>query len=59
MNLSGSCPICDALITLDEEVEETEILSCQDCQSVLVVDEVQNTRIILNQAPQIEEDWGE
>lgn len=59
MNLSGTCPICDALVIPEEEVEESEILSCPDCHSLLVVDLIKTNTFHLIQAPQIEEDWGE
>ena len=59
MSISGECPICDASIVPEERVEESEVLSCPDCQSMLVVDRVHNLALVLQQAPQIEEDWGE
>jgi len=59
MNLSARCPVCDAFITPEEELEESEILSCPDCHTMLVVDGVDSGAIRLSEAPQIEEDWGE
>ncbi len=58
MDLSGHCPICDASITQEEEVEESEILSCPECQTMLFVDCVESGAFQLTEAPQIEEDWG-
>jgi len=55
----GECPVCAAGITPPGGVEETEILTCPDCQSPLVVDGFEGTRLRLSEAPLIEEDWGE
>ena len=55
----GDCPMCAALITPSAGVEETEILRCPECQSMLVVDEIKGYRLSLSEAPRIEEDWGE
>lgn len=59
MDLSANCPVCDASVAPEEEVEESEILSCPDCQSMLVVDCVESDAFQLTEAPEIEEDWGE
>lgn len=59
INISGVCPICEAVVASDERVEESEILICGDCQSSLVVDSVNADCLILSEAPEIEEDWGE
>jgi len=57
--LRGECPICAASIAPVHGVEETEILTCPDCQSPLVVDGFEGQRLRLSEAPRIEEDWGE
>jgi len=54
-----SCPVCDALVKIENDVEESEILNCPDCLSRLVVEKIENSQITLTQAPEIEEDWGE
>ena len=58
-NLQANCPICDAEISLADDVEETEIITCSDCGNRVVVDEVDNGNVTLSEAPEIEEDWGE
>ena len=58
-NLSTHCPICDAQVSLKNDLEETEIVSCLDCQSRLVVEKIENNQIVLGKAPEVEEDWGE
>jgi lysine biosynthesis protein LysW len=59
ISLHGECPVCAAGIAPAAGVEETEILTCPDCQSPLVVDGFEGQRIRLSEAPLIEEDWGE
>lgn len=55
----GECPICAALLSRPVSIEETEILTCDECRSILVVERIDGTRMILGQAPAVEEDWGE
>lgn len=55
----GECPVCAALIIPIAGIEETEILSCPECRSMLVVDGIEGDRLRLAEAPRIEEDWGE
>lgn len=57
--MKNTCPVCDAKITLSSNVEESEIVTCPDCQSRLVVEKNDKNDFILNQAPEVEEDWGE
>ena len=54
-----TCPVCDAPISLPQNPEESEIINCSDCQSQLVIESIINGVVTLNQAPQVEEDWGE
>jgi len=55
----GDCPVCAAIIIPQGNVEETEIVSCPECQTRLVVERLEGSRAIFSEAPQIEEDWGE
>ena len=55
----GNCPICDVLIEYAVDVEEAEILVCPECHSSLVVESVRGQNLIFNEAPQVDEDWGE
>ena len=58
-DLSCECPVCEALVIPPQGVEESEVISCPDCQSILVVDSIQAGCLSLEEAPQMEEDWGE
>lgn len=55
----GTCPVCDAKISAPADAEESEIISCNDCDSRLVVAEINKNLIKLEKAPEIEEDWGQ
>jgi len=57
--LTGTCPICEASVVPVEAVEEAEIITCMDCQSMLVVEAVNSTSLNLQEAPAMDEDWGE
>jgi len=56
---SGICPVCEARVPAPSDIEESEILHCPDCETMLVVDSVSAGRIELSEAPELEEDWGE
>ena len=57
-NRKGNCPVCDAAVQA-AGAEVSEIITCPDCKSRLVVKNVSETGVTLGEAPQIEEDWGE
>ena len=57
--LRGECPVCAAVFAPSGSVEDTEILPCPECRTMLVVERRERGRLILGEAPQIEEDWGE
>ncbi|MFA4830908.1 MAG: lysine biosynthesis protein LysW [Patescibacteria group bacterium] len=54
---TGNCPECDATITLAENTEANEIITCDDCGAELEVRGI--NPVALEIAPQEEEDWGE
>jgi len=57
--LKTNCPICDAQVTLPKNTEESEIISCPECHTRLVVANLKGTFATLEEAPKVEEDWGE
>lgn len=59
INLKTKCTICNGNINLPEDVEVSEIITCGQCQSKLAVKKIEANKVILNEAPQVEEDWGE
>lgn len=58
-NKKSVCPVCDNSVSIPSNTEVSEIMNCSDCNSRLMVERIQNDQIVLQQAPAIEEDWGE
>jgi len=58
-NNKAQCPICDANVLLPVNTEVSEIVNCSDCSTRLVVEKINDSEIVLQKAPTIEEDWGE
>jgi len=59
MSLSATCPVCGTDLILKEDIQVSELLSCPDCQTLLVVDFIEDHSAALREAPAIEEDWGQ
>lgn len=57
--LHATCPICEGSISAPSDTEESEIISCSECDSRLVVSGKKGQTLTLAEAPEIEEDWGE
>ncbi|MHB2149312.1 lysine biosynthesis protein LysW [Calditrichota bacterium LG25] len=57
MTQQATCPVCDAIVELEENVELHELTTCPDCGSELEVVNLDPPG--LEEAPQEEEDWGE
>ena len=57
-SMQTTCPTCDAAVVLPEGTEVSEIISCPECQTRLVVEAVGKSPQV-GVAPAIEEDWGE
>ena len=57
--MKSTCPVCDAQVTLPKNTEESEIISCAECHTKLVVAKIENKTATLSEAPKVEEDWGE
>lgn len=57
--ITANCPICDFKLTIPKNTELSEIITCSDCHSKLVVTKLAATGATLEQAPAVEEDWGQ
>jgi alpha-aminoadipate carrier protein LysW len=55
--MTGECPVCGAEVEPEWEVEPGEIIDCGDCGAELEV--VESDPLTLEEAPELEEDWGE
>ncbi len=51
------CPVCDCSMPLPEGAMEGEILLCPDCGTEIEVVSLEPLRV--EEAPEVEEDWGE
>ena len=57
--MDTQCPVCLGDVTIPAGSEISEIITCPDCSSRLVVMNLTATEATLEQAPEVEEDWGE
>jgi alpha-aminoadipate carrier protein LysW len=55
--MNGTCPECEAVVSLASGTELGEILVCPDCGVELEVTSLDP--VVLSLAPREEEDWGE
>ncbi|MEI6532579.1 MAG: lysine biosynthesis protein LysW [Candidatus Roizmanbacteria bacterium] len=57
--LQATCPVCDVTNVISTSVEVSEIITCTDCNTRLVVDAIGPQGVTVSEAPAVEEDWGE
>lgn len=57
--MTAACPICTTEVAIPDGTEVTEIISCLDCGSRLVVTAINDSSVTVEPAPEVEEDWGE
>ena len=55
--IQATCPECDAPVDFDRSPLNGEIANCTDCTAELEV--TCTDPIVLELAPEVEEDWGE
>jgi len=55
--MTANCMICDGILEMPEKVMEGELLVCPDCGTELEVISVDP--LCLEEAPEVQEDWGE
>lgn len=56
---SSECVVCDADVKLPQDTQVSEVISCVECKTGLVVENINDKTIRLSKAPAVEEDWGE
>lgn len=54
---TANCPVCDSELTLEDGTMVNEIIPCPDCGAELEVTSLDPLK--LEEAPEVEEDWGE
>ena len=52
-----NCPICEAEVEVSDDAIVGEIVECPDCGSELEVKSLDP--LAVEEAPEVEEDWGE
>ncbi|MBI2337550.1 MAG: lysine biosynthesis protein LysW [Candidatus Levybacteria bacterium] len=57
--LSSECVVCDADVKIPQNTQVSEVISCAECKTGLVIENIKGTTIRLSKAPVVEEDWGE
>ena len=55
--MSVECVICEAAVEVPEDVIVGEVLVCEDCGTELEVTSLDP--LAVEEAPEVEEDWGE
>ncbi len=55
----ATCPVCEASVEIPEGTVESEVITCADCSTQLVVEKISAEGAQVSEAPEIEEDWGE
>ena len=59
VRMSSQCPICDGAVDIPAGTEVSEILTCGECNNRVVVSKIDSRAVVLDKAPEVEEDWGE
>ncbi|MBN1270696.1 MAG: lysine biosynthesis protein LysW [Candidatus Aminicenantes bacterium] len=54
---NAGCPVCGADVIFDEDIVNGELVVCSECGLELEV--TSTSPLILKEAPQEAEDWGE
>ena len=55
--MNVTCPVCDAEVAVADDVVVGEILECEDCATELEITGL--NPLTVEEAPEVEEDWGE
>ena len=58
-DMQSECPICSETVSLPQDSEVSEIIECPGCHNRIVVKSKNGKNVVLEEAPQIEEDWGQ
>ena len=59
MSINATCPMCDAEVSLNADLVESERVMCPECNNAVVVNKIVSGRAELVEAPAVEEDWGQ
>jgi alpha-aminoadipate carrier protein LysW len=59
MTITSDCLVCDTALETSPGMEKGEIVECSSCGQEHEVVAVTDTRVSVELAPEVEEDWGE
>jgi alpha-aminoadipate carrier protein LysW len=59
VSITAECVVCAEPIAVSADVEKAEIVPCSACGQEHEVADVSPTGVVLEAAPEVEEDWGE
>ena len=59
MSITAECVVCAEPISVAQDVERAEIVPCTTCGQEHEVAAVGPDGVVLEAAPEVEEDWGE
>ena len=57
--MNTSCKECGAALSVPNDAIVGELVSCKDCSTEYEVAEIAGGNVLLRQAEQVGEDWGE
>ncbi len=57
MSAQVTCPICEAIVDIADGTVVGELMECAECGAELEVTTVEPFEV--QEAPEVEEDWGE
>jgi alpha-aminoadipate carrier protein LysW len=55
--MTATCPVCEAKVNIPDDCTEGELVICPDCGTELEVTSLDP--LTVEEAPQVQEDWGE
>ena len=57
--MQNTCPICEANCPIKSDAEKGELILCPDCGGELEIKSINGDQVVLEEAPEEEEDWGQ
>ena len=55
--MNATCPICEGEVEIPSDVMAGELVECADCGAELEITSIDP--LTVEEAPEVEEDWGE
>lgn len=55
--MTVNCIVCEGLVTMPQDAMEGELMICPDCGTELEL--ISMDPVMVEEAPEVQEDWGE